>query len=80
MKQRLEEAYRFLHSNPSNPSDEPGYEGSNPNPSPAPAGGQRLAADVEKTLQNAGMKEETFNKLAGKYGDAMVALGFGSQK
>lgn len=75
-KARLEEAYRFLRQK-SEGTGEPDYEGTASSTAIPPQGDTRTPADVAKTLEQTGMTQEQYNKLASKYGDALTSLGLG---
>lgn len=79
-KQRLEEAYRFIRNQATSNDGGPDYAGNTQTPPTPPDGSPRNSVEVEKVIQNSGVSQETFSKLASKYGDALVGLGIGSQK
>jgi len=79
-KQRLEEAYRFVRNQTPPEGGGPEYEGSNPNPATPQEGSNRESPEVAKAIENSGISQEKFTKLADKYGDALTGLGIGSPK
>jgi len=73
MKERLEEAYRFLK--PSSEAAEQTYLGNSSNPAPVPQANPSQSLAEQKVLESTGMDKEKYSKLKSKYGDAFTSLG-----
>lgn len=73
-KQRLEEAYRFVNFKPE-VQNETGYDGTPRTTYAPPSNDGKTTQETERMLEMAKMDKEKFDKLKGKYGDAMGALG-----
>lgn len=74
LKQRLEEAYKFLNFTPGG-EEGSSYEGSPSLPNIPGEQRHQQSADVKTALELTGMEESRYKELKAKYGEAMENMG-----